>query len=179
MFTDLEATASSVCENVNCAFGNSALYEPQLAIDGKISTNNSGFYQSAEPEDPNYKPFPWFQIQILRSPQVVTGLVIVNRYNTGGDRLKDVEIRAGLDPVPNGFTGLLTVNKQVASFAGPGVAGETYFINFDSPIYAEYVTIQITDNNGILQLNEVTLVYKGENNSSKYIFRFKMHVGPC
>ena len=157
MFTDLVATASSVyvrdIEDIR-DFG------PHLAVDGKISTAKVDFYVSAK-ED-----YPWLQIR-LASPQVIAGLVIVNRYDSYGERLKNVEIRAGLAPVPNGFKGLLTVNKKVGSFPGPGGSGQTHIINFAADTTAQYVTIQIRDRSAILQLNEVTVVEEGENNSSQ------------
>ena len=154
MYTDLEATASTVCVMMS-------VFLVMLLLSMDHSLLLMGRFQQVT----LVSTILLNQGTLTISPQVVTGLVIVNRFDSGGDRLKAVEIRAGLVPVPIEFTGLLTVNEPVGFFAGSGVTEETYFINFDRPTNAEYVTIQIIGNNGTLHLNEVTLVYEGDNNT--------------
>ena len=97
----------------------------------------------------------------------MTGLVIVNRADKFGWRLRNIEIRAGLSPVPSGFKGLLTVNEKVGLFPGPGQKGKTYNINFAAATSALYVTLQITDKASILNLNEVTVVAEGKKSQSR------------
>ena len=68
----------------------SSLYEPNrllphLAIDGAINT----FYHSA-----NNVPNPWFQIE-FSSPKEIVKVVITNRVNCCGERLKSVGIYVG------------------------------------------------------------------------------------
>merc|ERR1712106_737055 len=146
---NVEATASSVYDHEGCVgkcppcpdATREECWGPQLAVDGKTILDRAplwdGYYHS-KTED-----YPWLQIK-LTSPQTITGLVIVNRYECCGERLKNLEIRAGLVPVLNGFRGLLSVNKKVGFFPGPGVTGETYNINFPATT-AQYVTLQIRD----------------------------------
>ena len=153
LFLDVVATSSSVN-------GNIATYGPQLAVDGKIATGNTGFFLSST-ED-----YPWLQIK-LSSPQALTGLVIVNRADRFGGRLKNLEIRAGVVPVPIGFKGLLKFNKKAGHFPGPGKKGKTYNINFAAATSALYVTLQITDKASVLNLNEVTVNAEGKKNQSR------------
>ena len=153
LFLDVVATAiaSSVYAN------NFAVYGPELATDGKISANHAHFFHSST-ED-----YPWLQIK-LATPQEVSKLKIVNRQDCCGDRLKNIEIRAGVSPVPNGFKGLLTVNEKVGLFSGPGADGQTYTINFDAATTAMYVTLQRRDRSSVLQVNEVTVSNEGKTN---------------
>merc|ERR1712013_636329 len=137
-----EATSSS-------SYNNDFL--PDFAIDGfppnQDIGNSNGFHSAQE-------DYPWFQLN-LGSPQTVTGVLILNRINCCGERLKNLEIRAGMTPVDAGFRGKLAVNKKVGEFAGPGVTGETYTIEFDEEVTAQYITLQLTDPNSILQINEI------------------------
>jgi len=89
------------------------------------------------------------------SPQTVTGVLILNRIDCCGYRLRNLEIRAGMTPVDEEFRGKLVVNKKVGEFAGPGVTRETYTIEFDEEVTAQYITLQLTDPNSILQINEI------------------------
>ena len=90
---------------------------------------------------------------------MVAGVEIFNTVNCCGDRLSNLEIRAGLDPVPAGTTGqvLLTQNERVAFFAGPGENGGTYKVKFSSPKLVQFITLQLMDKN-YLQLNEVKVI---------------------
>ena len=70
-----------------------------------------------------------------------------------------LEIRAGMEPVRNGTTGiwLLTQNEQVGFYDGPGETGGMVKIMFTSPKLVKYVTLQITTRE-YLQVNEVRLL---------------------
>jgi len=137
-----EATSSS-------SYNNDFL--PDFAIDGfppnQDIGNSNGFHSAQE-------DYPWFQLNLV-SPQTVTGVLILNRIHCCGERLENLEIRAGMTPVDAGFRGKLVVNKKVGEFAGPGVTGETYTIEFDEEVTAQYITLQLTDPNSILQINEI------------------------
>merc|ERR1719206_48905 len=137
-----EATSSSL-------FNNDFL--PEYAIDGfppnQDHRNTNGFH--SRPED-----YPWFQLKLV-SPQTVTGVLILNRIHCCGERLENLEIRAGMTPVDAGFRGKLVANKKVGKFAGPGVTGQTYTIEFDEEVTAQHITLQLTDPNSILQINEI------------------------
>ena len=133
----------------------------QFAIDGKIATGNNLFFHSST-ED-----YPWLQIKVT-GPQEVSVLKIVNRHGCCGNKLQNVEIRAGLNPVTSGFKGLLTQNEKVGFFTGPGVDGGTYNITFEARLTALYVTLQIIDRDSILQVNEATVTDEGKSLTSHY-----------
>ena len=74
-----------------------------------------------------------------------------------------MEIRAGMSPVPEGFTShergndankKLEVNSRCGYFAGPGdkFIPEGHVITFDQPTLAQYITLQILEA-GYLQIN--------------------------
>ena len=129
----------------------------QYAIDGKISSTYTGFYKSGKGDTA-----PWLQLKLV-SPQIVSGLEVVNRADSGGERLKKLEIRAGMKPVPDGKgKPLLTQNERVAFFDGPGVTGKTHKIIFEKPILAQYITLQLTASK-TLQINEVRVLVQRMN----------------
>ena len=96
----------------------------------------------------------------LFGPKTVTRIEIVARGDGNGEKLKNLEIRAGSHPVPSGNVELLEHNERVAFWRGPGKTGKTYKIDFICPKIVEYITMQIIDNsegdNG-LHINEVTV----------------------
>ncbi|XP_068729390.1 uncharacterized protein [Montipora capricornis] len=128
---------------------------PQLAVNGKISVNNEGYFHSAE------EIYPWLEVK-LPSPILILSLTIINRQNGFCERLRNLEIRAGLNPVPDDFTAhsrdchgnkQLDANFVCGHFAGPAVhLVEGPVIMFDKPILAQYLTLQIMEF-GILQIN--------------------------
>ena len=89
----------------------------------------------------------------------ISGLEIVTRSGCCADRVRDIEVRAGMDPVPNGFKGILTINSKVATFVGPADANlKTYRIDFDRTVRAKYVTLQRIGGPVTLEINEVTMI---------------------
>merc|ERR1719477_545265 len=120
------------------------------AIDGKISEENSHFFHSLPESN------PWLELSMPEG--YISGVEIVTRYGCCADRVRDIEVRAGVDPVPNGFKGKLTINSKVATFVGPADANlKTYRINFDRSVRAKYVTLQRIGV-GNLEINEVTMI---------------------
>jgi len=96
----------------------------------------------------------------------ISGVDIVTRYGCCADRVRDIEVRAGVDPVPNGFKGRLTINTKVATFVGPADANlKTYRINFDRSVLAKYVTLQRIGGHVTLEINEVTMIKGGTSSS--------------
>ena len=121
------------------------------AIDGKISQKDSHFFHSQTESN------PWLELSMLEG--YISGVEIVTRYGCCADRVRDIEVRAGMDPVPNGFKGRLTINTKVATFVGPADANlKTYRINFDRSILAKYVTLQRIGEGVNLEINEVTMI---------------------
>ncbi|KAJ7392823.1 hypothetical protein OS493_010483 [Desmophyllum pertusum] len=111
---------------------------------------------------------PWLEVK-LPSPVLIESVTIVNRMNACRERLRNVEVRTGMVPVPEGFTlheGFILYDRgdnakklEVNSLCGyfPGPAGGTFIkeghvIKFDQPTLAQYITVQILEA-GYLQIN--------------------------
>ena len=101
----------------------------------------------------------------------ISGVEIVTRPGCCAERVRDIEVRAGMDPVPNGFKGRLTTNRKVATFDGPADANlKTYRINFDRSILAKYVTLQRIGGGVTLEINEVTMIKTQQIEQGNYYF---------
>ena len=129
---------------------------PKLAINGNIS--NGGGYLFHSVSEMN----PWLEVK-LPSPVLISSVTITNRKDNCWERLVNVEIRAGMDPVPDGFTAQergtdatkkLDVNSRCGFFAGPPnrFTEEGHVIFFDRPILAQYITLQLLGA-GYFQIN--------------------------
>ena len=132
------------------------LWGPNLAINAQISDRNIHFFTS------KLEMNPWLEVK-FPSPVLVSSVTIVNRKDCVWGRLTNVEVRAGMAPVPEGFTtnerGLdadknLEVNCRCGYFAGPAgrFIEEGHAIVFDQPTLAQYITLQILEA-GYLQIN--------------------------
>ena len=89
----------------------------------------------------------------------IKGVEIVTRWGCCAERVENIEIRAGMDPVPNGFKGKLTVNSKVATFVGPADANlKTYRVDFDEGVLAKYVTLQRLRPRVTLEINEIRMI---------------------
>ena len=127
-------------------------YTATYAIDGKISKTGVDFFHSKK-ED-----YPWLQLEIPE--RYVSGVEIAPRYDCCGHKVRNIEIRAGLISVPDGFKGKLTNNPSVAHFAGPFTTGKNITINFDRKVLAKYITLQSKGQSTTLEVNEVTVLYE-------------------
>ena len=148
---NISASASSI-------YGSIEDHGPHLAIDGKISDTDLGFFHS------DSERYPWFQVK-LGSEKTISSVSIVNRKDSNGWRLADIEVRAGMVEVEHTFkNNRIEVNPICGTFQGPGADGHTYTITCKTPIKAKYVTVQIVPNitfpnllpESILQINELT-----------------------
>jgi len=145
----LQAGGSSI----HCNF--SGNWGPELAINGKISGNDAGYFHS------QLENQPWLEVK-FPSPILISSLTIINRQNACWERLGNLEIRAGMEAVPEGFTARerefhadkhLEVNTRCGYFAGPAQRSvEGPVITFDQPTLAQYITLQILGE-GYLQIN--------------------------
>ena len=128
---------------------------PKSAIDGEILDDRFFFHLDNEMNS-------WLEVK-LPSPVLIFSVTIINRKNGCWERLVNVEIRAGMVPVPDGFTAQergadankkLEVNSRCGFFAGPpdGFAKDGHVIFFDRPILAQYITLQLLGA-GFLQIN--------------------------
>ena len=99
----------------------------------------------------------------------LTGVKIYNRQNCCGDRLKSVEVRAGINSVEADYKGRITANSLCGTFVGPGKDAGVYTITCNTPIHANIVTLQIVESGEqTLQLDEVT--YADGISDRLYIF---------
>ena len=105
----------------------------------------------------NSETHPWLQIK-LEAERMIEGVVIVNRKKDWGQRLANLEIRAGNSPLPYRYSGYeqIDINTVGGFFEGPGASDETYEIKFDTPIRANFITLQQL-NSKYLQIVEVYL----------------------
>ena len=103
---------------------------------------------------------PWLQWH-LKEKVSVKELSISNRKDSYGNRLRQVELRAGVNGIHHSFRGRITTNELCGKFDGPGENGKEYIIKCKSPIVADYVTVQIVDKNSFLQLNEIYIINRG------------------
>jgi len=87
---------------------------------------------------------------------IVHSVKIINRKNCCGDRLKNLDVRAGLSKVDENKQGIITENRICGHYKGPGSNGETIVINCKEAIKSRYVTIQLmTNQKSTLSLAEV------------------------
>ena len=128
-----------------------SIYGPEYAIDGEVVTGNGYFFHSAE------EAYPWLELDLGRI-STVTGLTIYNRVNCCGERLRNLQIRAGSVQVPEKHKGEWSGNTKVAYFRGPGTSGGIYSLPFDDKISARYITFQLIDSSETyMQMNEVVV----------------------
>lgn len=89
----------------------------------------------------------------------------MNRKDSNGWRLADIEVRAGMTKITPLFNRKrIEINPVCGTYDGPGEDGKTYTINCKTPIKAKYVTVQIvpkvefpkTVPESILQINELS-----------------------
>ena len=103
---------------------------------------NGGYFYSQQEDK------PWLGIQLNRKAYI-TGVTIKNRPDCCGDRLANLEVRAG---TKNDLT-----NEVVGTFKGPGVTGAEHVIQFTKPVMADILTFQLLGKNAILQINGIYL----------------------
>ena len=99
--------------------------------------------------------------------QYLSGVEIVRRIDCCEERFQNIEIRAGMDGIPCGFKGRLTINEEVAFFAGSASApGENIKIFFDRRVRPKYITIQRIGEGVPLEINEVIMITSRAKSSS-------------
>ena len=150
--------SSSISATCSSVYGSKEEHDCHFAIDGKISDSEKGIFHSDD------ERFPWLQVK-LGTEKTISSVTIVNRKDSNGWRLADIEVRAGMIETTQFSTKKrLESNPICGTFKGPGKDGETYTINCETPIKAKYVTVQIvpkvefpkTVPESILQINELT-----------------------
>ena len=115
---------------------NRRIYFPKYAWEGRR------FFRSKEEDN------PWLRVQ-LNGPTIITSITVGNRKYCCGERLENLEIRAGMK---NDLT-----NEVVGTFKGPGETDEQYTTRFDEGIVAEYLTFQLKKKKAVLQIQGIKL----------------------
>ena len=98
-----------------------------------------------------------------------TSVTIVNRKDGYGERLKELEVRGGMN---NDLT-----NPVIGQFKGPGTTGGVHSIPFKVPTLLRFISFQMKTQD-YLQINGIGLCYsEGRFNlDSKYfIGHFRVH----
>jgi len=116
-------------------------HEPEFAFTGRSHDNDGGFFHSSHENN------PWVRLEI--KPFQITTLTIINRWDCCGDRLRNLEIRAGQSEI-------LFSNPVVATYEGPGQSRAEYVIPFNKPTQTKYITMQIKQRDrAYLQINGI------------------------
>ena len=124
--------------------------KPEYSIDGKISKNAHKHLFHSKKED-----YPWLEMTMPEG--LIRGVYVYTRYDYGS-RLENIEVRAGIASVPEGFKGRLTINTQVGFFTGPAESAKVYSIIFDKTVLAKYITLQRIREKATLEINEVMII---------------------
>ena len=72
-------------------------------------------------------------------------VIITNRKDCCGDRLKSVEVRVGPNEVTKADESQILQNSLCGSYSGPGSNGEIVGITCSPAIEGKYVTVQIVE----------------------------------
>ena len=72
-------------------------FGPTFAIDGDVSNRNHLFFHS------ELKMHPWLEVK-LPFPVLISCVTNINCKDSCWDRLRNVEVRAGMTPTSEGFT---------------------------------------------------------------------------
>ena len=116
--------------------------KPIFAWRGTDEAGSTGFFHSKQEDN------PWLRIQLNRK-ETITSVTIRNPLHCCGERLENLEVRAG---TKNDNT-----NEIVGTFAGPGVTGGRHVVRFTKPVVADFLTFQLKKQPAILQINGIYL----------------------
>ena len=157
------ASASSF---ITDASGSVHKYHPDFAIDGLISNAKDSVFISEQEQ------FPWFQVR-LDNQRVVSGVAIYSQVSGsvgGGEGLKDIQVRAGTEPLPQisddaSSKGIIMGNKICGYLKGqllPSAGNDEVqpkLIWCSVPITADHITVQsLSSGRTTLQINEIEVM---------------------
>ena len=98
---------------------------------------------------------PWLQIE-LEYVANVDHVIIYNRKDCCGERMKNVALRVGLTKFTKGME--LQNDETCAIYDGPGSDGEKIIISCSREMKGQYVSIHRMENTpAILNLNEIMI----------------------
>ncbi len=124
------------------AWSSSVLSNSYTPMNGWATTIKSGVLFISKKEEN-----PWVRFQLNRDT-VITSITVVNRKDCCGQRLMNLEIRAGMENNTN--------NQVVGFFKGPGETNKEYTIRLAKEVNAGYISIQMKATE-ILQINGLKL----------------------
>ena len=133
-------------------------YSPRFAVDGDWSSRSYNVYTS------KIEKMPWLQWNLPNKTRI-KGISISNEYgiskfrnNTHKSDLVNFEVRAGMTSLPEGHEGKITINQPCGKIEIRGGEDRVYPVVCDNSILADYVTIQVIDDNAMLQINELEII---------------------
>lgn len=128
-------------------------FGPRFAVDGFVTDYGWDFFST----DPKGTMNPWIELK-LAARKTISSVNIKHRPDCCWDNFKNIEIRAGVERLGENVEGeLININTVCATFEGPGGWNkEGYTIVCDTPIEADYITVQMREE-GVLQINELTV----------------------
>ena len=140
-------------------------YGPRFAVDGEWATRSYNVYTS------KVEKMPWLQWNLPNRTNVF-GISISNEYgiskfknNTNKNELVNFEVRAGLrsmsdlpDFAPEHYNGKISINELCGRIEIRGGEDRVYPIICSKSILADFITIQMIDDNAMLQINELELI---------------------
>ena len=126
----------------------------QLAVDGKVVDYGWHWFSTKSGERN-----PWLELKLAKT-KTVTSVSFSSRMDCCWDKLRNLEIRAGLHPIGESPKGEpLKTNTVCNLFAGPVLAsqrGQDIKMTCSEPIQADYISLQLLAEDGtMLTLNEV------------------------
>ena len=133
-------------------------FKAELCINGKIGGKDDMCATQDTLGRPD--PAPWFAIDY--GSQVSVGkVVLANRINCCGARMKKVEVRLS-DELPTNAKSMFTSGHLLGKFAGPGTNGQKVEIKSKDGwggLVGRYLIVQMdkTDKPDALNLKEVTV----------------------
>ena len=134
-------------------------YSPTFAIDGKWATRTYNIFTSKT------EKMPWLQWKLPNRTKVA-GVSISSEYGisklhdntTHKNDLVNYEVRAGLSSLPANYKGRILKNVLCGRIEIRGGEDRVYPIVCDQAIIANYITVQIIDDNAVLQINELEVM---------------------
>ena len=155
----LDAVAAVMSSNRESSVADvSQIYPASMCIDGIDNGFNDGISGDMNLCHSLAEIAPWLALD-FGSPVTVGKVVLVNRINCCGERLRNAEVRVS-DELPLSGTEMFTGGELLGSFAGPGQAGEVVELVSSSILVARYVIVQMyhgQEGANSLNLAEVTV----------------------
>ena len=134
----------------------SGLFPAEKAIDG----DTSNFFHTSNGNGEGY-PYPWLRVDLMNVGRVQR-VIIFNRKDCCGGRLKDLEVRVGPTEVKKSKDHPITENSVCGIYSGPGSNGQRIVIDCVEAIESRYITLQLmSSENTILNLAEVEVYGQG------------------